>query len=117
VTIRNQKINRLTFSRDYLEREKALARLSDSNPVISITTWFLILFFVFVDILPVTWKAFTRKGPYDDKLNLAEKIISNETQKKEIESDISLILYRRTKEAEIKNPNKEKVEEEENLVL
>ena len=53
---RISKISRLTFSRDYLEREKALGRLSDSNSIIKITTWFLIFFFVLVDILPVTWK-------------------------------------------------------------
>ena len=98
---RNQKINRLTFSRDYLEREKALARLTDSNPIIQITTWFLILFFILVDILPVTWKALTKKGPYDDRLNLLETIASNETQQKKIDSDTELSIHKRMREREM----------------
>lgn len=115
-SIRNQKINRLTFSRDYLEREKALARLSDSNPVIRFTTWFLILFFIFVDVLPVTWKALTKKGPYDDKLNLIEKLISNDTREKEIDSDTKLTIHTHNMDWESKNHEREKIEEEESVV-
>ena len=97
---RISKVSRLTFSRDYLEREKALGRLSDSNSIIKITTWFLIFFFVLVDILPVTWKALTAKGPYDEYLNEIEFRIKNEVQEKIIDAETRLALYKHNKERE-----------------
>lgn len=75
---RQSKINRLTFSHDYLEREKALSRLTASNAIIRISIWFLIMFFILVDILPVTWKGLTSRGPYDEYLNEIEFRIKNE---------------------------------------
>jgi hypothetical protein len=97
---RNSKIQRLTFSRDYLEREKALQRLSDSNPIIRITTGFLILFFILVDILQVTWKGLTSKGPYDEYLNEIEFKIKNEVQERMIDSETHLAIHARNKERE-----------------
>jgi hypothetical protein len=98
---RASKINRLTFSRDYLEREKALSRLSDSNSIIKITTWFLIIFFILVDILPVTWKGLTSRGPYDEYLNETELTIRNEVQEKIINSETKLEIHKRNKEREL----------------
>jgi hypothetical protein len=95
---RNSKISRLTFSRDYLEREKALSRLSDSNSIIKITTWFLVIFFILVDILPVTWKGLTTKGPYDEYLNEIEFRIKNEVQEKMIDSETKLEIHKRNRE-------------------
>lgn len=100
---RNSKINKLTFSRDYLEREKALSRLSDSNSIIKITTWFLILFFILVDILPVTWKGLTSRGPYDEYLKEIELRIKNEVQEKIIDSETKLEIHKRNKESELIN--------------
>ena len=97
---RESKLNRLTFSRDYLEREKALQRLSGSNPIISVTTWFLIFFFILVDILPVTWKGLTSKGPYDEYLNEIEFKIKNEVQERMLDSEIHLAIHVRNKEKE-----------------
>lgn len=97
---RNSKIKRLTFSRDYLEREKALQRLSDSNPIIRVTTGFLILFFILVDILPVTWKGLTSKGPYDEYLNEIEFKIKNEVQERMMDSETHLAIHTRNKEKE-----------------
>ena len=99
-SVRNSKVNRLTFSRDYLEREKALQRLSDSNPIIRVTTGFLILFFILVDILPVTWKGLTSKGPYDEYLNEIEYKIKNEVQERMIDSETHLTIHARNKEKE-----------------
>ncbi len=98
---RQSKINRLTFSRDYLEREKALSRLTASNSIISITTWFLIFFFILVDILPVTWKGLTSKGPYDEYLNEIELRVKNEVAEKIIDSETRLEIYKRNKEKEL----------------
>jgi Domain of unknown function (DUF4407) len=98
---RTAKIARLTFSRDYLEREKALQRLSATNPIIRVTTWFLILFFIVVDILPVTWKGFTVKGPYDEYLGASELKIRNEVKEDILDSDTELEIHKRKKEKEL----------------
>jgi len=97
---RMSKIKRLTFSRDYLEREKALSRLTDSNSIIKVTTWFLIIFFILVDILPVTWKGLTNKGPYDEYLNEIEFRIKNEVMEKMIDSETKLEMHKQTRERE-----------------
>ncbi len=98
---RQSKINRLTFSRDYLERENALSRLTASNSIIRITTRFLIIFFILVDILPVTWKGLTSRGPYDEYLSEVELKIKNDVQEKIIDSETKLELYKRKKEKEL----------------
>jgi hypothetical protein len=98
---RASKIERLTFSRDYLEREKALSRLTADNGIIRITTLFLIIFFILVDILPVTWKGLTSKGPYDEYLNESELIIRNDVQANVINSETKLEIHKRNKEKEL----------------
>lgn len=98
---RQSKISRLTFSRDYLERESALSRLTASNSIIRITTWFLIIFFILVDILPVTWKGFTSRGPYDEYLNEIELRIKKDVQEKMIDSETKLEIHKRNKEKEL----------------
>ncbi len=98
---RQSKINRLTFSHDYLEREKALSRLTASSSIIRITTLFLIMFFILVDILPVTWKGLTSRGPYDEYLNEIEFRIKNEVQEKMIDSETKLEIHKRNKEKEL----------------
>lgn len=60
------------FSFDYVAREVALERLEAREPggkSVSLTKWFLILFFIFVDILPVFLKMATNRGEYDDRLD------------------------------------------------
>ncbi len=57
---------------DYLARAGALEALADGSPHVNTVRWFLILFFVFVDTLPILFKGFTPRGPYDDELQLAE---------------------------------------------
>lgn len=98
---RASKINRLTFSHDYLEREKALSRITADNSIIRITTWFLIIFFILVDILPVTWKGLTSKGPYDEYLNETELKIRNDVQENVIDSDTKLEIHKLDKEKEL----------------
>ncbi len=98
---RASKINRLTFSHDYLEREKALSRLIGDNSIIRITTWFLIIFFILVDILPVTWKGLTSKGPYDEYLNEIELKIRNDVQENVIDSETKLEIHKLNKEKEL----------------
>ncbi len=98
---RSSKITRLTFSHDYLEREKALSRLTNGNSIIRITTWFLIIFFILVDILPVTWKGLTSKGPYDEYLNETELKIRNDVQENIIDSETKFEIHKLNKEREL----------------
>lgn len=98
---RVSKINRLTFSHDYLEREKALSKLTADNSIIRITTWFLVIFFILVDILPVTWKGLTSKGPYDEYLNEKELLIKNDVQENVIDSETHLEIHKLNKEKEL----------------
>jgi len=98
---RNSKINKLTFSRDYLEREKALSRLAEANSIIRITTWFLIMFFILVDILPVTWKGLTTRGPYDEYLNETELAIKNDVQERMLDSETKLEIHKINKQREL----------------
>jgi hypothetical protein len=65
------------FSFDYVAREVALERLEAREPggqSVRLTKWFLMLFFIFVDILPVFLKMATVRGEYDDRLD-AEKLV------------------------------------------
>jgi len=59
-------------SRDYLARVGALEALTEESPHVDRLQWFLILFFVFVDVLPILFKGLTPAGPYDEHLRLAE---------------------------------------------
>ncbi len=61
-----------TQSQDYLARASALGALSAESEHVRAVKWFLILFFVFVDTLPIVFKGFTPRGPYDDALALDE---------------------------------------------
>lgn len=59
------------FSTNYLAREIALERLMKEEvggQTVRWTMWFLIIFFILVDILPVSFKAATKPGEYDRML-------------------------------------------------
>ncbi len=57
------------LSQDYLAREVAFSTLTENNPIVERTMWLLMLFFIFVDIIPVTFKVLTPYGAYDALLN------------------------------------------------
>lgn len=59
-------------ARDYLARVGALEALAAESPHVDRIQWFLILFFVFVDVLPILFKGLTPAGPYDERLRLSE---------------------------------------------
>ncbi len=67
-------------SRDYLARAGALEALAAESPHVNRVKWFLILFFVFVDTLPILFKGLTPRGPYDEKLQLGEYRSSTDVQ-------------------------------------
>ncbi len=65
---------------DYLARAGALEALAFESPHVNSVRWFLIVFFVFVDTLPILFKGFTPRGPYDDQVQLAEFKSERSTQ-------------------------------------
>lgn len=65
---------------DYLARAGALESLAAEFPHVNAVRWFLIAFFVFVDTLPILFKGFTPRGPYDDKIQLVEYESSRTSQ-------------------------------------
>ena len=81
-SIRQTKANRLTefranFSSNYLAREIALERLERreiGGITIKYTKWFILIFFILVDLLPVTFKALTKYGEYDKYLSDEDNI-------------------------------------------
>lgn len=60
---------------DYLQREMALEQLKEANPIVGVTQVFLMLLFILVDILPVTFKTFSPFGLYDRILLDDSKIV------------------------------------------
>ncbi len=59
-------------SRDYLARVEALAALATESRHVRWVQAFLILFFVFVDTLPILFKGMSARGPYDELLAAEE---------------------------------------------
>jgi len=57
---------------DYLARANALEKLSREEPHVRKVMIFLILFFVFIDTLPILFKALTAAGPYDAESRAGE---------------------------------------------
>jgi hypothetical protein len=53
------------FPKDYLARVDALADIQKGKPHVTVVKWFLLLFFVFVDIMPVSMKLITPMGEYE----------------------------------------------------
>lgn len=70
-------ISAYNISFDYLRRELALEQLKDEHAIVGITQWLLMLLFVIVDILPVTFKTFSPFGMYDKILLEDSKIVRN----------------------------------------
>ncbi len=54
---------------DYLKREITLEKLKSENRIIVITQWLLMIMFILLDILPVTFKTFAPYGMYDKILS------------------------------------------------
>lgn len=73
----DSSISAYNISFDYLRRELALEQLKDEHAIVGITQWLLMLLFVLVDILPVTFKTFSPFGMYDKILLKDSKIVRN----------------------------------------
>lgn len=70
-----------SYSNGYNARENALIELeNEPNSNTRSVRIFLIFFLVLIDILAVTWKAITKKGPYDEYLLAYEDEVATQTQ-------------------------------------
>lgn len=70
-----------TFSNGYIARENALVQLENMPGSNARTVkYFLIVFLVLIDTLAVSWKAFAKRGPYDDYQHVLEDDVTVETQ-------------------------------------
>jgi len=74
------------YSEDYLARVDALAEIERDKPHIRIVRYFLLMFFVFIDVLPVIMKFLTPLGEYElirDRI-LFETEVEQEAARKQI---------------------------------
>lgn len=74
------------FSRDYLARVKALARIEEREPQVAAVKWFMILFFIVVDILPVTMKLSTPAGEYE---SVRDTLLAKTTARQLAEQEVA----------------------------
>jgi hypothetical protein len=89
------------FSEDYLARVDALAEMEKDKPHITYVKWFILLLFIFVDILPITMKVTTPMGEYEynrDTL-LFEAQVVQEAEREVIRSNYAGSAYRSTLQA------------------
>ena len=80
-----------TFSNGYIARENALVQLENmpgSNA--RSVRYFLIAFLVLIDTLAVSWKAFAKRGPYDDYQHVLEDDMMVETQLRLMQNQYTL---------------------------
>ncbi|MCH9649728.1 MAG: DUF4407 domain-containing protein [Deltaproteobacteria bacterium] len=68
-------------ARDYIARSQALEALRAQSLELTRVHAFLILFFVFVDTLPLLFKTLTPRGPYDERLMLQEETVFSQVEK------------------------------------
>lgn len=59
------------FSMDYLKRANTLSKISEKEPHINLVTKFLIIFFIFVDIMPIAMKMMTNTEEFENEVNMA----------------------------------------------
>ena len=83
-----------------VERYQALTYLSISNSFIAVTSWFVRIFFILIDCLPVLVKFISGSTPYDrlidTEVNSAEKRFTRESETFDAvaEEDNAILLWR-----------------------
>jgi hypothetical protein len=99
-------LKQYNLSKDYIARENALETLKNKDKTqnylfpftnyrllsisypVSRTENFIIIFFVFIDILPATWKVISKRGVYDEYLESSEQLIKNSEELNRLISDM-----------------------------
>jgi uncharacterized protein DUF4407 len=89
------------FSKDYLTRVDTLAEMEKDKPHITHVKWFILLLFIFVEILPITMKVTTPMGEYEhirDTL-LFEAQVIQEAERKVVEVNYASPAYHTMRQA------------------
>lgn len=100
---RQDELQHYSQPRDYLAKEDALGDLTERSGVVRWTQRLVILLFVFIDILPITFKVTTKRGAYDSLLESSNQRAIDETK---MEDEVHGEILARVKERQ-----KEKVKE------
>jgi hypothetical protein len=100
---RRGELQHYSQPRDYLAKEDALSDLTERSGVVRWTQRLVILLFVFIDILPITFKVTTKRGAYDSLLESSNQRAIGET---EMEDEVHGEILNRVKERQ-----KEKISE------
>jgi len=79
-TSRQQALNGYRQSHDYLAREAAFSDLTGANDLVRWTQRLILIFFVFVDILPISLKVATKKEAYDFLVESSNQRTIDESQ-------------------------------------
>lgn len=81
---RKRRLQEYKQARDYVGREMALSDLVNANGIVRWTQRLLIMLFVLVDILPITFKGMTKKESYDFLVEDAHKRVADGVKQEEV---------------------------------
>jgi hypothetical protein len=96
---RQNDLQHYSQPRDYLAKEDALSDLTERSSVVRWTQRLVILLFVFIDILPITFKVTTKRGAYDSLLESSnQRVINETTMEDEVHGEILDRVKERQKE-------------------
>jgi len=84
------------YSEDYLARVRALAKMEQAEPHISLVRWFILFFFVFIDVLAITMKVTTPMGEYEQLRDtlLIEAEAIQEAERAVVTTNYTSLAYR-----------------------
>lgn len=71
----------------------AFSKMKEDNPSTLITSWFIMLLFIIIEIVPTVFKMMVARGPYDDLLAAENRRLSQEARKAIDDIDTSISIY------------------------
>jgi hypothetical protein len=71
----------------------AFSKMKEDNPSTLITSWFIMLLFIIIEIVPTVFKMMVARGPYDDLLAAENRKLSQEARKAIDDIDTSISIY------------------------
>lgn len=71
----------------------AFSKMKDNNLSTAITSWFIMLLFIIIEIVPTVFKMMVARGPYDDLLAAENRRLSQDARKAIDDIDTSISIY------------------------
>lgn len=71
----------------------AFSKMKDNNLSTAITSWFIMLLFIIIEIVPTVFKMMIARGPYDDLLAAENRRLSQDARKAIDDIDTSISIY------------------------